>query len=193
MGKTIPRRGAAKVTGPTMEREQPGRERWGFRAVGVAVSKLTVPIVARRGGGILVRLKAEWAAIVGPDWAKVSWPTALGRDGVLKLRAAPGAALELQHRAPLIIERINLFFGRAVITRLALVQGPLPLGSEPSRPVIRPLLKGEAKALDERLSGIADPDLRAALAQLGRAVSGGSNAEHPLHISRYGSKESDYE
>jgi hypothetical protein len=172
MGKTTRRRGAAKVTGPAAEREHPGREYRGFRAVGVEVSKLTLPIVARRGGGILVRLKAEWAAIVGPDWAEVSWPVTLGRDGVLKLRVAPGAALELQHRAPLIIERINLFFGRAVITRLALVQGPLPLASGGWRPVIPPLSEGEAEALDQRLCEIADPDLRAALAQLGRAVGG---------------------
>jgi hypothetical protein len=178
MGKTTPRRGAAKVVGPAAERERPERqypkrEYWGFRAVGVAVSKLTVPIVARRGGGILVRLKAEWAAIAGPDWAEVSWPATLGRDGVLKLRAAAGAALELQHRAPLIIERINLFFGRAVVTRLVLVQGPLPLASGAGRPVISPLPESEAKALDQRLSDIADPDLRSALAQLGRAVGGG--------------------
>ena len=172
MGKTTPRRGATMVTVPAAEREHPGREYRGFRAVGVAVSKLTVPIVARRGGGILVRLKAEWAAIGGPDWAEVSWPATLGRDGVLKLRVAPGAALELQHRAPLIIERINLFFGRAIITRLALVQGPLPLTSGGGRPVIPPLSEGEAKALDQRLSVIADPGLRAALAQLGRAVGG---------------------
>lgn len=168
MSETTPRRGAAKLIGPAAEREYRG-----FRAVGVAVSKLTVPIVARRGGGILLRLKAEWAAIVGPDWAEVSWPATLGRDGALKLRVAAGAALELQHRAPLIIERINLFFGRAVVTRLTLVQGPLPLASGAARPVIPPLSESEARALDQRLSGISDPDLRAALAQLGKAVGGG--------------------
>jgi hypothetical protein len=192
MGRTTRGRNAAKVAGRTAEREYAEREQRGFRAVGVAVSKLTVPIVARRGGGVLVRLKAEWAAVVGPDWAEVSWPATLGRDGVLKLRAAPGAALELQHRAPLIIERINLFFGRAVVTRLALVQGPLPLASRFGRTMIPPLSQGEAEALDRRLSEITDPDLRAALARLGRAV-GGSNAEHPLQIPRYGSKEADYE
>jgi hypothetical protein len=168
MSETGERRGGAKLTGPAAEREHRG-----FRAVGVAVSKITVPIVARRGGGTLVRLKSQWTAIVGPDWAEVSWPTALGRDGVLKLRAAPGAALELQHRAPLVIERINLFFGRSVITRLALVQGPLPLLPGPSRPLVRPLSEGEAKALDRRLSEIADPELRSALTRLGRAVEGG--------------------
>jgi hypothetical protein len=144
----------------------------GFRAVGAAVSKLAAPIIVQRGGGILTRLKSDWGTIIGPDWSAVTWPTALGRDGVLKLRTASGAALELQHRAPLLIERINLFFGRSVVTRLALVQGPLPLPPIPTGPVIRPLAAGMATALDEQLSRVADPELRAALAQLGTAVVG---------------------
>ena len=168
MGGTRGRHGEAKITGPAAAREHRG-----LRAVGVAVSKITVPIIARRGGGILVRLKSEWLAIAGPDWAEVSWPTALGRDGVLKLRATPGVALELQHRAPLLIERINLFFGRSVVTRIALMQGPLPLRPPPSKPLICPLSEGEAKLLDRRLSEIGDPNLRAALTRLGRAVGGG--------------------
>jgi hypothetical protein len=102
----------------------------------------------------------------------VSWPTALGRDGVLKLRAASTAALELQHRAPLLIERINLFFGRLVVTRLALVQGPLPLDSPPSRAGLRPLAADGTELVRGGLSGIADPQLREALARLGRAVAG---------------------
>jgi hypothetical protein len=153
----------------------PAREseyNWGFRAVGVAVSKLAAPIVVRRGGGILVRLKSEWPTIIGPDWAAVSWPTALGRDGALKLHAASTAALALQHRAPLLIERINLFFGRLVVTRLALVQGPLPLDSPPSRAGSRQLAVGGTNFVHSRVSGIADPQLREALTRLGRAVAG---------------------
>jgi hypothetical protein len=178
--------GAANLTGAPLEREcrrhlrgpqpsQGGSElRGGFRAIGVAVSQLARPIVAKRGGGVLVRLKAEWAAIVGPEWAKVSWPNALGRDGGLKLRVASTAALELQHRTPLMIERINLFFGRPVITRLALVQGPLPLPPAPTGEPARPLAPAVEKAIDDRISGVADPELRDALARLGRAVARGS-------------------
>jgi hypothetical protein len=147
-----------------------GERQHGFRAVGIAVSKLAAPIITTRGGGILVRLKTDWATIAGPDSAGVSWPSALGRDGVLKLRAAPPAALELQHRAPLLIERINLFFGRSVVSRLVLVQGPLPADSPPRGPDLRPLTTNEAEKLDKRLSEIADPSLRAALARLGRAL-----------------------
>src|SRR6516225_11951510 len=86
---------------PNLRASVPESERrHGFRAVGVATSKLAAPIIANQGGGILTRLKAQWAAIIGPDSAAVTWPTALGRDGVLKLRAASGAALEIQHPAP---------------------------------------------------------------------------------------------
>ena len=157
------------LTAPARESER----HQGFRAVGIAVSKLAAPIVAKRGGGILVRLKAEWAAIIGAKWSAVTWPSALGRDGVLKLRTASTAALELQHCAPPLIERINLFFGRSVVTRLALVQGPLPLDSPVRDPVIPMLAAGEVEVLAERLSGIADPELRAALGGLGHAVISG--------------------
>jgi hypothetical protein len=149
-----------------------GERRQGFRAVGVAVSKLAAPIVVKRGGGLLVRLKADWPAIAGPDWAAVTWPMALSRDGVLKLRTAPAAALELQHRAPLLIERVNLFFGRPAITRLVLMQGPLPFPAAPAGALPRPLAANEVAALDQQLSDIADPELRSALARLGRAVVG---------------------
>ena len=163
--------GAASLTGKPAK----GERQQAMRAIGVAVSKLAAPIVARRGGGVLARLKAEWGTIIGRDWAEVTWPGALGRDGVLKLRTASGAALELQHRAPLMIERINLFFGRQVVTRLTLVQGPLPLAPALGGPIIRPLTPSEAEALDARLCGVADPELRTALARLGWAVAGREN------------------
>ena len=136
------------------------------------VSKLAAPVVAKRGGGVLVRLKADWAAIVGHDWALVAWPAALGRDGALKLCTAPAAAIELQHRAPLLIDRINLYFGRPAVTRLILVQTVLPHPPQPGIPAPRLLNAGEAQALEGRLSAIADPALRTALARLGRAVIG---------------------
>jgi hypothetical protein len=152
--------------------ESGSERRPGFRAAGASVAKVVSPIVARHGGGILARLKAEWAAIVGPELAAVTWPEALARGGILKLRVASAKALELQHRSPLVIERINVFFGREAVTRLALVQGPLPLPAPaPSQPT-RPLGPGEAAALDQQLAGVASPELRDALAGLGRRVIG---------------------
>jgi len=171
---SIPKRRRNSPDGPRSvpHPAQEGERRQGFRAVGIAVSKLATPIISKRGGGVLVRLKAHWATIIGDDWASVSWPSALGRDGVLKLRTAPATALELQHRAPLLIDRINLFFGRAVVNRLVLVQGPLPTDSPPTNPGSRRLAANEVAKLDSQLAEIADPELRAALARLGKVVIG---------------------
>ena len=171
IGNNEPPAAPQSLTGKPAE----GERRQGMHAIGVAVSKLAAPIVARRGGGVLARLKAEWGTIIGSGWAEVTWPSALGRDGVLKLRTSSDAALELQHRAPLIIARINLFFGRQAVTRLTLVQGPLPLSPARGGPTIRTLTPSEAEALDARLCEVADLELRAALARLGRAVAGREN------------------
>ncbi len=149
-----------------------GERRPGFRAVGAAAAKLAAPIVGKMGGGVVARLKSEWETIIGPEWAELCWPTALDREGVLKLRVVSHAALDLQHAAPALIERINGFFGHAAVSRLALVQGPLPLPPPPDgRPPIL-LEVGEQQGLDEQIAGVADPELRAALKRLGRAVIG---------------------
>src|SRR5215469_7149256 len=146
----------------------------GLRAAGASLARVVRPIMARHGGGVLARLKAEWTAIVGPDTAAVTWPEALARGGTLKLRVAPARALEVQHRSPLVIERVNLFFGRAAVTRLALVQGPLPLPHEPPRPPARTLTTSESAALDRQLAAVDNAELRDVLTRLGRRIIGES-------------------
>lgn len=146
-----------------------GERRQGFRAAGAQLPRIVGPILARHGGGVLMRLKSEWAAIIGPELAAATWPEALARGGTLRLRVAPARALEVQHRAPLVIERINLFFGRAAVTRLALLQAPLPLPAA-ARATARPLAADEAAALDRQLAAVASPELRDALTRLGRRV-----------------------
>jgi hypothetical protein len=152
----------------------------GFRAVGAAIAKLAAPIIAKRGGGHLVRLKAAWPAIAGADWSVSAWPAALGRDGTLKLQVVPAAALELQHRGPFLIERINLFLGGAVVTRLVLVQGLPPRAAIGAAAPPRPPTADEEAVLEQTLCGIADPELRTALAGLGRAVLAGQPAAAPV-------------
>jgi hypothetical protein len=145
-----------------------------MRAIGMATSRLAGAIAVRHGGGVLARLKADWPAIVGNELAAATWPQALGRDGVLKLRVAAAIALELQHRAPLLIERINLYLGRAAITRIVLVQGPLPLPPSPGPAPPPPLAAEDAEAIERQLATIADPELRDALIRLGKNVASGA-------------------
>jgi len=152
-----------------------GERRFGLRPAGEAASRVAAPIVALGGGGVLVRLKAEWSAVAGAELAAQTWPEKLGRDGALKLRVTPGFALDLQHRASLIIDRINVFFGRAAVTRLVLVQGTLPLANSGQRdsqmhPPVSPPTGHTDGMLDSRLASVDDPELRAALAGLGELM-----------------------
>ncbi|MCP1337583.1 DUF721 domain-containing protein [Futiania mangrovi] len=129
----------------------------------------------RKNGFLEARLITRWAEIVGEDIARATLPQHFRRSddgGTLTVRASGAAALELQHYTPQILDRIAAYFGYRAVTRLKLVQGPLP----PRRPrgrVRRVILPPEeAASLDALTAPLADEKLRAALQHLGRGVIG---------------------
>ena len=77
-------------------------------------------------------LLADWATIVGPALARRCQPVrvdyAPGRrsGGTLLLQVGGAAALEIQHAAPQLLERINAYFGHKAVRQLRLMQMPLP-------------------------------------------------------------------
>jgi hypothetical protein len=153
------------------------KERRGsMRAIGAELAPIIRPILGKRGIGE-AQLIAEWDAIIGADLAaearpdRLTFPPGERRDGTLRLKVGPAVALELQHREPLIIERINAFFGYRAVARLAFVQSALPKPKPPA-PTQRPLSPAETTALAERVETVADPELKAALARLGQAIIG---------------------
>ncbi len=161
--------------------------RGGLKAVGAHVGRLTGPLVRRRGTAT-ARLQAEWSLIVGTEIARHSLPERLvggpappeargarktGKPtggGTLKLRVDGPLALELQHQAPQLIERINGYFGYPAVARLQIVQGPLPNPRPAPPPMPRPLDAARQRALRERVAPIGDDALRQALERLGRAI-----------------------
>jgi len=90
--------------------------------------------------------------------------------GVLHLRVQSGWAPTVQHLAPVIVERINGYFGYAAIERLALRQGVIAPPRRRGPPPRRPLAAGERANLEAALAGVTDPDLAQALRALGEAV-----------------------
>jgi hypothetical protein len=155
----------------------------GPRALATTVDRLTRPIFRRRGfaeGAILT----DWPAIVGDHLAKRTAPEKVvpgrpGSEGTLHLRIEDGAlALELQHLEPVLIERVNGYFGYRAVSRLRMIQGPLPpprqMPAERSRAPLAPAAQGH---LDDLLAGIEDDELRARLQSLGEAVLGREGAE----------------
>jgi hypothetical protein len=136
---------------------------------------------ARRRGFAEASLLADWAEIVGPALARRCRPVRVDhapgrrRGGTLLVQASGAAAVEIQHAAPQIVERINTYFGYPAIRQLRLLQMPLRPPAPP-RPQPRALRADEEAALAERVTGVADGELREALLALGRALRGGTGS-----------------
>jgi hypothetical protein len=123
-------------------------------------------------------LVTRWADIAGPEVAahseplKIQWPRPVEgqqqEPATLVLRVEGPMALEIQHASDVILQRVNRFFGWSAVGRLALRQAPLSRRNQPkgSR---APDATSIAK-VEETLSSVEDPDLRAALARLGASI-----------------------
>lgn len=128
----------------------------------------------RRFGFMQGSIVSRWSEIVGERYAKVSSPESIrfpaGRksSGVLTLLVEGAHAPLIQHLTPMIIERVNRFFGYCAINRIVFRQGKPPAPSaSPARPQLRPV----PKELGEGLREIADPELRACLESLAARIA----------------------
>src|SRR5918997_4171912 len=96
---------------------------------------------------------AAWADIVGARLAgftqpiRIDWPRGAARDrdtrpepATLVVRVEGAFALEMQHLAPVIIERVNAHYGWRCIGRLVLKQGPVKRAApaDPPAPTLTP-------------------------------------------------------
>lgn len=148
-------------------------------ALAATLSRITDAALRKRGFAQSAVI-TNWAEIVGAELADHTAPQRLafprsgrgGRGGgTLHVRVAGALATELQHLEPLVLERINTYFGYQAVARLALEQGPLPPRRKGARRTPAPALDAEEEGLIEgAVSGVEDESLRRALAGLGRAV-----------------------
>ncbi len=113
---------------------------------------------------------ADWAAIVGPLLASVSAPRRLSA-GTLTIACTGPVAIELQHYAGELTERINIHLGSPTVRALRFVQTALPA----PRPAVAPgrVSPAAAAAAESAVSALPEGELREALAALGRAVLAG--------------------
>ncbi|MBW0144280.1 DUF721 domain-containing protein [Sphingomicrobium clamense] len=117
----------------------------------------------------------RWPEIVGAKYARSSLPEAIKfprgtkSNGTLTLLVEGAQAPLYQHLAPMIIDKVNAFFGYPAIANVVFRQGRLPL--EAKRPE-RPTLREVPKELGEGLREISDPELRACLESLAAGLAG---------------------
>lgn len=125
---------------------------------------------------------ASWAEIVGERLAhssrpvRVEWPRRRQEadqrpePATLVVRVEGAFALELQHLAPLVLERINAVYGWRCVGRLVLKQGPVGERRVPARPPAR-LAEADRTRIAEAASGLDEEALRRAVERLGCAIA----------------------
>jgi hypothetical protein len=127
----------------------------------------------RRFGFIQHSIVSRWSEIVGDRYARASSPESIrfpaGRKvgGVLTLLVDGAHAPLIQHLTPMIVEKVNRFFGYAAINRIVFRQGKPPAPApRPERRQLHPV----PKELGEGLREITDPELRQCLESLAAQI-----------------------
>lgn len=159
------------------KRRDDDRRIQGMVSIAVPADRVTKPVFGKHGfvSGALV---VDWAAIVGSAVAshtlplRIKFPPKERGEGTLEIKVASSAfATELQHLEPLIVERINGYFGWKAVARLRLRHGPLPPRTKTGAPPPPEPDAATAARLDAVLDKVEDPALRAALERLGKYVA----------------------
>lgn len=135
----------------------------------------------RRFGFVQSSVVSRWPEIVGERYAGISAPESIrfpaGRrsDGVLTLAVEGAHAPMMQHVAPVIVERVNRFFGYPAVARVHFKQAMVQL-VRARKPAPAASLEPIPAELGDSLRSIADPELRACLEALARGVAAGEEA-----------------
>ena len=151
------------------------------RPLAELVDACIAPVLAAQGFAAS-DIVVGWPEIVGERLApfsepvKVQWPRRPGgpdmpaEPATLIVRVESAFALEVQHLAPIIIERVNARYGWRCIGRLAFRQGPV--GRQRNK---KPDLKAPSPAAvadaASRLGAFENEGLRDALARLGAGIA----------------------
>ena len=155
----------------------------GARAIGTYVAKALDP-AARARGFATTALLSDWPSIAGQELVRftmpdrVIWPRRRdeGVEAPVRGHKAEGAtlvlriegprAIEVQHRAGQILERVNAYFGYRAVTEVRFLQAPIGRAAKP-KPQGKPPLPTYSLP---KSAGIEDEGLARALSRLGAAT-----------------------
>ncbi|MDF2365795.1 DUF721 domain-containing protein [Sneathiella sp.] len=152
----------------------------GPRAIASLIGKSSKAALIKRGFAQADILN-QWSAIVGPNLANYSSPEKFSysrqgnKDATLRIRVAPGWAPEFQHFEPLVIERINSFFGYRAVARLQLIQAPVKKPEIQKPAPSLPLTESQKVWIETILSDVSEPDLKKRLESVATSMLSARN------------------
>ena len=131
-------------------------------------------VAFKRFGFVQGAVVSRWKEIVGERYARVSnpesirFPAGKKSGGTLSLVVEGAHAPLMQHLAPMIVEKVNRFFGYEAVARIAFRQGRVADAN------VRPKRQAPAAVpaeLGDGLRAIADDELRACLIGLAGQIA----------------------
>ncbi|MCR9215108.1 MAG: DciA family protein [Proteobacteria bacterium] len=152
------------------------------RAIGSLVGKSARAALVRRGFA-QADILSNWLSIVGPNLADNSSPEKLNysrksnNEATLRVRVAPGWAPEFQHFEPLIIDRINSFFGYRAVAKLQLIQAPVSRSKPERVKQTTPLTEEQGQWIKEVTENIGDEDLKRRLTAIAESLVRSRNCD----------------
>ncbi|MCP5382446.1 MAG: DUF721 domain-containing protein [Kordiimonadaceae bacterium] len=149
----------------------------------------------RRFGFVKSDILIHWKEIVGAVLAKASLPERLviprnnenegARAGTLHIRVDGSFAPEMQHLEPLVIDRINSYYGYKAIEKLVFHHGIINKILEThkyQKPILNDSQKNE---LESVLKDIKDDKLRISLFKVGAELISKSNTQKTKQTKRF--------
>ncbi len=153
------------------------------RPIGEMVPGLTKYALGRYGFG-QTALITDWHRIVGERLAKfcqpmkIIFPRGQRVGGVLHIKVVGPMALELQHMEPILIDRINTYFGYGAVTSIRLKQssslGAIRKNQQKEAEVRKkkvPLDLKQVEEISRGLENVENEEMRQILQRLGESVA----------------------
>jgi hypothetical protein len=171
MAKQISDKNSGRSSGARVAAERPRGGR--ARRMGEMLPEVG-GVAFRRFGFVQSAIVSRWTEIVGDRYGKASTPESIRfphgkRDGgTLSIMVTSAHAPMMQHVLPVIMEKVNRFFGYAAVAKIDLRHGVIPL---PRRKLERPAPAPIPVELGDSLKTVADPELRAVLESLAQSVA----------------------
>jgi hypothetical protein len=154
----------------------PTKKRFSAAPLADFVGRVVNDAFARQGFAA-VEIVTHWEDIAGPELARrsepmrLTWPKRDDPDsiGTLTVRVEGPYAIELQHLAPIVMERVNRYFGWRCVGRIAIRQGPVTPRTNVAPAPTEPSLAAVAE-MAEKIGPFEDEALGQSLARLGALV-----------------------
>lgn len=135
------------------------------------IPKLIKPIIQQKGGAT-AGLLSKWSDIIGEDLSlftrpgKITYPKRVLGAGTLQIDVDPRVALEVSHMTPILLDRINTYYGYPAVSKIKIISKPFSVKIPAKHSVI--IEKKPSETYMQAVSGIEDEHLRQALINLSR-------------------------